>query len=103
MQAYVDGQQRSLRERYGLVVTPRTRAQLRAVARWYELQALRGYTGVLDEDGLTSSDRDRQYAANQRWLVELLDAGVDINRPFDELRRAHVKATRVTRKGKGRR
>lgn len=57
------------------------RAILRHSARWWQLEAMRGYTGVVDEDGKTSSDRSREYAANQRWLVELLDNGVDIDRP----------------------
>lgn len=51
------------------------RSELRRSARWWELEAMRGYTGVVDEDGMTSSDRSRMYAANQRWLVELMDAG----------------------------
>jgi hypothetical protein len=74
--AWVSEQQRRLREHHGGVPTPRTRAQLRAEARWLELEAMRGYPG---------SGSQRQAATNHRWLVELLDAGVDINRPFAEL------------------
>lgn len=54
---------------------PNLRTVLRRYARWLELEAQRGYTGVIDDDGKTSSDRSREYAANYRWLVELMDAG----------------------------
>lgn len=57
-------------------VMPRTRRDLRVVARWWELEAMRGYP---------TSDKSREYAANMRWLVELLDNGVDVRRPFHEL------------------
>jgi hypothetical protein len=73
---WVSEQQRRLRDHHGGAPTPRTRAQLRAEARWLELEAMRGYPGSASE---------RQAATNRRWLVELLDAGVDINRPFAEL------------------
>lgn len=42
------------------------RRELRRRARWWELEAMRGYP---------SSERSRQYAANLRWLVELMDNG----------------------------
>lgn len=42
------------------------RRELRRRARWWELEAMRGYA---------SSERSRQYAANLRWLVELMDNG----------------------------
>lgn len=64
--------QRMLRPR---PVVPRLRADYRAIARWWELEAMRGYVGVRDEDGKTSSDRSRGYAENYRWLVELMDNG----------------------------
>lgn len=55
------------------------RSEIRRVARWWEMEAMRGYP---------SSDKSREYAANQRWLVELLDNGVRIKgRRFDELLR----------------
>lgn len=56
-------------------VVPRLRAHYRRIARWWELEAMRDYIGVIDEDGKNSSDRSRQYARNYRWLVELMDAG----------------------------
>jgi hypothetical protein len=66
--------------------SPRTRADLRRNARWWELEALRGYTSGVDEYGMNSSDRSLMYAANQRWLVELLDAGRQvIGRRFDDI------------------
>lgn len=45
---------------------PNVRANLRRIARWWELEAMRGYE---------SSERSRQYGANYRWLVEMYDAG----------------------------
>jgi hypothetical protein len=58
-------------------VTPRTRRDFRRRARWWELEAMRGYP---------SSDRSREYAANMRWLVELMDNGVTVvGRRFDEI------------------
>lgn len=57
---------RELREYHGCVVVPRLRAHYRWIARWWELEAMRGYE---------SSDRSREYGANYRWLVELMDAG----------------------------
>jgi hypothetical protein len=57
---------RELREYHGCVAVPRLRAHYRWIARWWELEAMRGYE---------SSDRSREYAANYRWLVELMDAG----------------------------
>lgn len=67
--------QRRLREKHGIIVVPRCRAHFRAIARWWELESERGYTGVVDDAGLNSSDRSRMYAANYRWLVELMDNG----------------------------
>jgi len=60
---------RQLREYHGCVVVPRTRAHFRWIARWWEIEASRGYE---------SSERSREYAANYRWLVELMDAGHQI-------------------------
>lgn len=57
---------RRLRERDGCVAVPRIRAHYRWIAHWWELEATRGYE---------SSDRSREYAANYRWLVDLMDAG----------------------------
>ena len=51
---------------------------------------MRGYINVVDEYGMNSSDQSRMYAANLRWLVELMDAGVPvIGRRFDEIVREH--------------
>lgn len=59
------------------VVTPRTRRDFRWRARWWDLEAMRGYP---------SSDDSRRYAANMRWLVELMDNGVKVvGRRFDEI------------------
>lgn len=52
------------------------RHNLRRNARWWELEAMRGYP---------SADDSRRYARNLRWLVELIDNGVDIDRPFHVL------------------
>jgi hypothetical protein len=58
-------------------VTPRTRADLRRRARWWELEAQREYQ---------SAGRSREYAENMRWLVEMLDNGVRVfGRRFDEV------------------
>ena len=60
-----------------LPVTARSRRDLRVLARWWELEAQRGYP---------SSDKSREYAANMRWLIELLDNGVAVfGRDFDEV------------------
>lgn len=67
--------QRRIRERYGVIVIPRRRAHFRAIARWNELEAERRYSGMIDEDGLMSWERDLRAARNYRWLVELMDAG----------------------------
>jgi len=56
-----------LRSYHGwLGVVPILRQHYRWIARWWELEAMRGYE---------SSDRSREYAANYRWLVEVMDAG----------------------------
>jgi hypothetical protein len=66
------------------------RTRLRRRARWWELEALRGYDWAVDEYGMNSADRSRMYAANQRWLVELMDAGVVvIGRRFDAIVKEH--------------
>jgi hypothetical protein len=44
-------------------ITNRTRRDYRRCARWYELNALRGYR---------SAHLDREYAENMRWLAELV-------------------------------
>lgn len=73
---------------------PRTRADLRRNARWWELEAMRGYDGVVDEYGMNSSDRSKMYAANIRWCVELADAGVDVyGQRFDKLVATHARMT----------
>lgn len=54
---------------------PRFRGHYRAIARWWELNAERRYTGLVDDDGATSWQRDLRYAASYRWLVELMDNG----------------------------
>lgn len=74
-QLAVDEAQRRLREKHGTIVVPRYRAHFRAIARWWELNAKRRHTGVIDDDGTTSWQRDLMYAANYRWLVELMDSG----------------------------
>lgn len=57
-------------------VTARTRRDFRRLARWWELEAMRGYP---------SSEKSREYGANMRWLVELMDNGVKVvGRRFDE-------------------
>jgi len=67
---------------------PNRRADLRRTARWWELEAMRGYP---------SSGRSLEYAANLRWLVGLLDAGIDIDRPFHALVKERVDSSiRVT-------
>ncbi len=58
------------------------RRELRRCARWWDLEAMRRYP---------SSDWSREYAANQRWIVELLDNGVDINQSFHVLLKEHGK------------
>lgn len=70
-------------------VTLRTRADFRRCARWWELEAARGYDSHVDEYGMNSSDRSKMYAANMRWMVELLDAGVDVSGRFDALVKRH--------------
>lgn len=57
---------RQLREYHGCVAVPRVRAHYRWIARWWELEAMRGYE---------SSGRSLEYAANYRWLVEMMDNG----------------------------
>ena len=42
------------------------RREFRRIARWWELEAARGYP---------SAESSCQYARNYRWLVELMDAG----------------------------
>lgn len=74
-QLAVDEAQRRLRDRHGAIVVPRCRAHFRAIARWWELNAQRRYTGLVDDNGQTSWQRDLVYAANYRWLVELMDNG----------------------------
>lgn len=67
--------QQRLRPRH--VVTPRTQREFRRTARWWELEAMRGYD---------SSAKSLEYAANMRWLAELMDAGVTVvGRRFDEI------------------
>lgn len=56
-------------------VVPRLRRDYRAIARWWELEAMRGYDWDPSGSGLTSSEWSRLYAANYRWLVELMDTG----------------------------
>jgi hypothetical protein len=93
VQRYVSMQQRRLRERRprrlesnGPRIIRRRppplgrRAQLLADARWWELEARRGYP---------SSNKSREHTSNLRWLTELLGNGVDITRPFHELVREH--------------
>lgn len=59
------------------VVVPRTRRDFRRIARWYELEAMRGYPSHM---------KCLEYAANMRWIVELMDSGVAVvGRRFDEL------------------
>lgn len=73
---------------------PNERTRLRRRARWWELEAMRGYAGVVDEYGMNSADRSRMYAANQRWLVELMDAGVALaGRRFDAIVKEHAGMT----------
>lgn len=62
--------------RRGRVSPTHLRRDLRRRARWWDLEATRGYP---------SSSKSREYAMNIRWLVELLDNGVDVSRPFHEL------------------
>lgn len=54
----------------------RKRVLLRRKARWWELEATRGYASSADS---------ARYAADMRWLVELLDSGINIDRPFHVL------------------
>ncbi len=55
---------------------------------------MRGYTHSVDEYGMNSSDRSRMYAANLRWLVELMDAGVTvIGRRFEDIVKRHSGVT----------
>ena len=72
IQADVSRQQRRLLPESSLL----PRARLRRNARWWELEARRGYP---------SSDSSLEYARNLRWLVELLDNGVNIRQPFHVL------------------
>ena len=44
-----------------LPTTPRTRTDYRRVARWWELEARRGYP---------SAESSRTYARNMRWAAE---------------------------------
>ena len=44
------------------VPAPRTRSEYRAVARWWELEARRGYA---------SSSVSLRYAANMRWAAQV--------------------------------
>jgi len=80
LQARVTEQQRRIVAQHGTIVTPHTRAQLRALARRWELEARRGYPSAPDA---------RRYAANLRWQVELLDAGGDIHLPIPVVDRKH--------------
>jgi hypothetical protein len=81
MQQWCSEAQRRLRDRHGVIVVPRTRAHLRALARWWEIEAMRGDP---------ASERSREYAANMRWLVELLDAGHKVfGRRFEAIVKEH--------------
>ena len=48
--------------RHLMVASPRTRLQYLCVARWWELEARRGYASSADS---------LRYAANLRWAAEL--------------------------------
>ena len=50
---------------------PRTYREFRRHARWWELEALRGYDWILTGSTITSSDASAMYARNQRLLSEL--------------------------------
>ncbi len=54
------------------------RANLRRDARWWELEAMRGYTGVIDENGKTSSDRSRIAWLLAEGYIELRERTVDL-------------------------
>ena len=69
------------------------RTRLRRRARWWKLEALRGYDHSIDEYGMNSSDRSKMYAANLRWCVELMDAGFDVSGRFDRLVAMHARMT----------
>ncbi len=49
----------------------RTASDYLRSARWWELEACRGYTDHVDERGEDSSARSRRYARNSRWAAEL--------------------------------
>lgn len=76
---------------------PRTRRDFRVIARWWEIEARRGYP---------SSAQSFEYAANMRWLVELMDNGVTVvGRRFDDIVRerkaAVVSQADYTRRRRG--
>lgn len=52
---------RSWRKRRRISLTPRTRREFQRLARWWELEARRGYP---------SSKMSLEYAANMRWAAE---------------------------------
>lgn len=80
--------------RKGRVSLAIERRTLRRSARWWDLEAMRGYVGVVDEYGMNSSDRSKMYAANSRWVVELMDNGVRvIGVRFDRLVAFHARMT----------
>lgn len=58
-QAAITEKQRRLRP---MPIVPRTHAEYRRVARWWELEAQRGHA---------SADASRRYARNMRWAAEL--------------------------------
>lgn len=63
-------------------VTARTRLDYRKRARWWELEARRGYS---------SSSDSLRYAANMRWAAEL--AGIYGNETWLELSTKQAQAT----------
>lgn len=100
-QASITVMQQRLRPR--LVVTPRTQREFIRVARWWELEAMRGYDNGIDEYGMNSSHHAMMYGANMRWCAELLAdghriAGMRFDRivaqyaqfPWDEFVRRHA-------------
>lgn len=49
----------------------RTRDDFRRVARWWELEALRGYSHDAG-DKMTSSQKSALYGRNMRWCAEVV-------------------------------
>ena len=63
-------------------VTPRTRQEFRACARWWEMEAVRSPT---------SKASSMEYARNMRWAAEL--AGIYGPGTWDQLKRRRGMAT----------